>query len=194
MTKRLIIADDETLVRQDLKEDLERLGYTVVRDVPDGTSAINAAREIHPDAVIMDIRMPGVDGVSAAEVLTRERVAPVVLVTGYPDPQVIERARDVGVVSYLTKPWRDEDLQAAVELGCARFQEFRDLEDKVTSLEDQLATRRVVERAKGILMEQYGLSENDAYQRIRRLSMNTRKTMREVADAIILTTELQGNG
>jgi len=190
MPTRLILAEDDTVIRMDLKEELQRQGYLVVGDVGDGESAVNLARELRPDLVVMDIRMPQMDGITAAEILTRENVAPVLLLTAYSDTELIERARNAGVVHYVTKPWRQSDLQPAIEIALSRFREYRSLEGKVKNLEDQLATRKVVERAKGVLMEKYKLSEQEAFRRIQKLSMNNRKSMREVADAILLAEEL----
>jgi response regulator NasT len=191
MPTRIIIAEDETFIRMDLKEELQKQGYLVVGDVGDGLSAVNLARELRPDLVVMDIRMPEMDGISAAEVLTREKIAPVVLLTAFSDDELIDRARNAGVVHYVTKPWRQSDLKPAIEIALNRFQEFRSMESKVKDLEDHLATRKVVEKAKGVLMEKYHISEADAFKRIQRASMNNRKPMKDVAEAILLAEELQ---
>ncbi|HEX8994466.1 MAG TPA: response regulator [Ktedonobacterales bacterium] len=190
MPTRIIIAEDDSVIRMDLREELQRQGYLVVGDVGDGQSAINLARELRPDLVIMDIRMPELDGIEAARVLTNERLAPVVLLTAFSDDELIERAREAGVVNYVTKPWRQSDLKPAIEIALARFQEFREMESQVKTLEDQLTTRKVVEKAKGVLMEKYKLTEQEAFRRIQKLSMNNRKSMREVAEAILLAEEL----
>lgn len=192
MTTRIIIAEDETVVRMDLREELQSQGYVVVGDVGDGESAINLTRELRPDLVLMDIRMPVMDGIVAARTLTAERLAPVVLLTGFSDDELIEGAREAGVVAYITKPWKASDLKPAIEIALARFQEFRALESQVKTLEDQLATRKVVEKAKGVLMTKLNLSEQEAFRRIQKLSMNNRKSMREVAEAILLAEELGG--
>lgn len=183
---RVVIADDESLLRMDLQETLTELGYLVVGQVGDGQSAINMARELEPDVVVMDIKMPGVDGIEAAKILTEERIAPVVLLTAYSQKDLIERARDAGVVGYLIKPFREADLSPAIELALARFEEFRALEKEVENLNEALETRKKVERAKGILMEKHGMNEHDAFRKIQKMSMNTRKPMKEVAEAIIL--------
>jgi AmiR/NasT family two-component response regulator len=183
---RLIIADDESLVRTDLREALTELGYLVVGEVGDGQSAVNMARELEPDVVVMDIKMPGLDGIDAARILTREKIAPVVLLTAYSQSDLIERATEAGVVGYLVKPFRETDLPPAIELAKARFGEFRALEEEVDNLAEALETRKKVERAKGILMDQQGLSESEAFRRIQKMSMNTRRPMKEVAEAIIL--------
>ena len=190
MPTRIILAEDDAVIRMDLKEELERQGYLVVGQVGDGQSAVNLARELRPDLVIMDFRMPELDGIAAAEILTREKIAPVVLLTAYSEEDLIERARAAGVVHYVTKPWRQSDLKPAIEIALSRFQEFRTIEAKVKDLEETLATRKVVERAKGVLMDKYKLTEQEAFRRIQKLSMNNRKSMREVAEAILLTEEL----
>jgi two-component system, response regulator PdtaR len=190
MPTRIIIAEDDAVIRLDLKEELERQGYLVVGQVGDGQSAVNLARELRPDLVVMDIRMPELDGIAAAEILTREKLAPVILVTAYSEDDLIERARNAGVVHYVTKPWRQSDLKAAIEIALSRFQEFRTIESKVKDLEEALATRKVVERAKGVLMQKYSLTEQEAFRRIQKLSMNNRKSMKDVAEAILLTEEL----
>jgi response regulator NasT len=182
----VIIADDESLVRVDLREALTELGYLVVREVGDGQSAVNMARELKPDVVVMDIKMPGIDGIEAARVLTQERLAPVVLLTAYSQRELIERAKEAGVVGYLVKPFRETDLAPAIELALARFAEFRALEDEVGNLQEALETRKKVEKAKGILMDKQGMSEAEAFRKIQKMSMNTRRPMKEVAEAIIL--------
>jgi two-component system, response regulator PdtaR len=192
MSTRLILAEDETVIRMDLKEELQRQGYLVVGDVGDGESAVNLARELRPDLMVMDIRMPEMDGIAAAEILTREKIAPVVLLTAFSDDELIERARNAGVVTYLTKPWRSSDLKPAIEIALSRFQEFRSMEGRVKDLEDHLATRKVVEKAKGVLMTKHGITEQEAFRRIQKASMNNRKSMREIAEAILLAEELQG--
>jgi len=183
---RLIIADDESLVRTDLREALTELGYLVIGEVGDGQSAVNMARELEPDVVVMDIKMPGLDGIDAARILTQEKIAPVVLLTAYSQSDLIERATEAGVVGYLVKPFRETDLPPAIELAKARFAEFRALEKEVDNLAEALETRKKVERAKGILMDQHGLTESEAFRKIQKMSMNTRRPMKEVAEAIIL--------
>lgn len=183
---RVIVADDESLVRADLREALTELGYLVVGEVGDGQSTVNMARELDPDVVVMDIKMPGMDGIEAARVLTQERIAPVVLLTAYSQKDLIERAKEAGVVGYLVKPFRETDLAPAIELALARFAEFRALQDEVGNLTEALETRKKVERAKGILMDTQGMTEAEAFRKIQKMSMNTRKPMKEVAEAIIL--------
>jgi AmiR/NasT family two-component response regulator len=183
---RVIIADDESIIRMDLREMLTNLGYLVIGEVGDGRSAVNLARELRPDVVVMDIKMPDMDGIDAAKVLTEERVAPVLLLTAYSQQELIERAKDAGVVGYLVKPFRESDLAPAIEVAVARFAEFRALEKEVGDLKLALETRKLVDRAKGILMDSQGITEADAFRKIQKMSMNTRKAMKEVAEAIIL--------
>jgi response regulator NasT len=174
------------LVRTDLREALTEQGYLVVGEVGDGQSAVSMARELDPDVVLMDIKMPGLDGIEAAQILTQEKIAPVVLLTAYSQRDLIERAKEAGVVGYLVKPFRESDLAPAIELALARFAEFRALEAEVDNLTEALETRKKVEQAKGILMEKQGMTEAEAFRKIQKMSMNTRKPMKEVAEAIIL--------
>lgn len=187
---RIIIADDESLIRLDLREMLTQLGYEVIAEAGDGNTALELARKLQPDLLVMDIKMPGVDGIAAAEILTRERIAPVVLVTAYSDQGLVDRAKEAGVVGYVVKPFRETELMPVIELSLARFDEFRALEREVGDLKDALETRKLVERAKGVLMETHGLRESEAFHRIRKTSMDARKSMKEVAEAILLTHEM----
>jgi AmiR/NasT family two-component response regulator len=186
---RIVIADDSSVFAMDLREMLQNLGYLVVGEAGDGKSAVNLARELRPDVVLMDIRMPDMNGIDAAKILTEERVAPVVLLTAYSDRDLIQEARAAGVVGYLVKPVQEANLAPAIEIAMARFSEFRELEKDVDNLEEQLETRKLVDRAKGILMDTQGLTESAAFRRIQKMSMNTRKSMKEIAQAIILTFE-----
>ncbi|HST88987.1 MAG TPA: response regulator [Ktedonobacterales bacterium] len=190
MATRIILAEDDSVIRMDLKEELQRQGYLVVGEVGDGESAVNLTRELRPELVVMDIRMPEMDGITAAELLTREKLAPVVLLTAFSDEELIERARNAGVVHYVTKPWRSSDLKPAIEIALSRFGEFREMEGRVKDLEDHLATRKVVEKAKGVLMQKHGITEQEAFRRIQKASMNNRKSMKDVAEAILLAEEL----
>jgi two-component system, response regulator PdtaR len=187
---RIIIADDESLIRMDLREMLTNLGYLVVGEVADGRSAVNQARELRPDIIIMDIKMPDMDGIEAAKTLTEERIAPVVLLSAYSQRDLVQRAREAGVVAYLVKPYREEELAPAIEVALARFQEFKELEGQVTDLQTALETRKLVDRAKGILMDKQGLSEADAFRKIQKMSMDNRKPMKDVAEAIILAHQV----
>mgnify|MGYP001076048484 FL=1 len=183
---RVIIADDESLIRMDLREMLLNLDYLVVGEVGDGRSAVNLARELKPDVVIMDIKMPDMDGIDAAKILTEERISPVILLTAYSQKDLVERAKEAGVVGYMVKPFREDDLVPAIEVALARFKEFEALHKEVDDLQLALETRKLVDRAKGILMDSQGLSEAEAFRKIQKMSMNTRKPMKEVAEAIIL--------
>lgn len=189
--RRIIIADDESLIRLDLREMLSHLGYDVIGEAGDGRTAMELALKLRPDLVVMDIKMPDVDGITAAENLTRERIAPVVLLTAYSDQPLVERAKEAGVVGYVVKPFREAELMPVIELSLARFEEFRALESEVGGLKDALESRKIVERAKGVLMEVHGLRESEAFHRIRKTSMDARKSMREVAEAILLTHEME---
>ncbi len=188
---RIIIADDESLIRLDLREMLTHIGYDVIAEAGDGRSAVDLARRLRPDLLIMDIKMPDVDGIAAAEELTRDRIAPVVLLTAYSDQGLVERAREAGVVGYVVKPFREAELMPVIELSRARFDEFRTLEREVGDLKEALETRKLIERAKGVLMETHGLRESEAFHRIRKTSMDARKSMKEVAEAILLAYEME---
>lgn len=188
---RLVIADDESLIRMNLKETLVGLGYLVVGEAGDGVSAITLARQLQPDLMVMDIRMPKLDGIQAAEVLTQERIAPVLLLTAYNDRELVQRALDAGVVAYLVKPFREADLLPAIEVAIARFQELRSLDKQLGDLQEAMETRKIVERAKGLLMETQGLTEAEAFRRIQQLSMNTRKPMKEIAQALLLANQIE---
>ncbi len=187
---RIVIADDESLIRMDLREMLNSLGYLVVGEVGDGRSAVNAARELKPDILIMDIKMPDMDGIEAAKILTEEGIAPVVLLSAYSQSDLVERAREAGVIAYLVKPIRDTDLPPAIEIALARYREFMEVQKEINDLTEALETRKLVDRAKGILMDRQGLSEAEAFRKIQKMSMNNRKPMKEVAWAIILAHQV----
>ncbi|OQA39598.1 MAG: putative transcriptional regulatory protein pdtaR [Chloroflexi bacterium ADurb.Bin325] len=206
---RVIIADDESLIRMDLREMLTNLGYLVVGEVADGRSAVNQARELRPDVVIMDIKMPDMDGIDAARVLTEERVAPVVLLSAYSQRELVQRAersrsaaeRSAPVTMRalsrlaLVIPSRPNAIRMHVEAAMAaaalaRFAEFKDLQKQVNDLAEALETRKLVDRAKGILMDKQGLTEAEAFRKIQKMSMDNRKPMKEVAEAIILAHQV----
>ncbi len=187
---RIVVAEDETIIRMDLRERLENLGYQVVGDVSDGETALNLTRQARPDVVVMDIKMPVLDGISAAETLTNEGIAPVVLVTAFSDDGLVRKASDVGVMAYVMKPLRDNDLRPAIEVAVSRFREYKILSKEVADLAERLEARKVIERAKGLLMEKHGLSESDAFQRIQKLSMERRRTMKEIAEAVLLAEDV----
>ena len=186
---RVVVADDESIVRMDLREMLESLGYLVVGEAGDGESALHLSRELKPNIVVMDIKMPGMDGIEAGRILTEERIAPVLLLTAYSQQDLVERAKEAGVMAYIVKPFHEADLAPAIEVALQRWNEFRSLEKEVEDLKEALETRKLVDRAKGILMDSQGLSEADAFRRIQKTSMDQRKPMKEVAEAIVLAHE-----
>ena len=183
---RIIIADDEPIIRMDLRRMLENMGHVVIGEAGDGARAVEMTREMKPDIAILDIKMPELDGIDAAKVISTEGLAPVLLLTAYSQKDLVERAKDAGVFAYLVKPFKETDLMPNIDIAIARFEEFMELEKEVSDLENKLDTRKAVDRAKGILMDQYGLKEQDAFRRIQVQSMNTRKSMREIAEAIII--------
>jgi AmiR/NasT family two-component response regulator len=187
---RIVIADDEPIIRMDLRRTLENMGHVVTGEAGDGKQAVEMTRDSKPDVVILDIKMPGMDGIDAAKLISTEAIAPVLLLTAYSQKDLVERARDAGVFAYLVKPFKETDLMPAIEIAIARFDEFLEIEKEAAELEDKLETRKAVDRAKGILMDQYGLKEQDAFRRIQLQSMNTRKSMREIAEAIILANSV----
>lgn len=183
---RIVIADDEPIIRLDLKSMLEGVGYEVVAEVGDGLKAVEAARTLRPDVIILDIKMPEMDGIDAAKIISEEKIAPALLLTAYSQVDLVNRAKEAGVFSYLVKPFKEADLLPAIEIAISRWEEFLELEKQARDFEDKLETRKSVDRAKGILMDQYGLKEQEAFRRIQVQSMNTRKSMREIAEAIII--------
>ncbi len=186
---RILVAEDEVISRLDLKEMLSNLGYDVVAEAGDGVSAVNLSRELRPDLVIMDIKMPELDGISAARTLAEERIAPVLLLTAYSDREFVDSAVDAGVMGYLVKPFAEAELQPSIEVALKRWREMRQLHRELSQTNEILETRKLVERAKGVLMDGQNLKEAEAFRRIQRLSMNSRKSMREVAEAILLAHE-----
>jgi len=186
---RILIAEDEVISRMDLREMLENLGYAVVGEAGDGVAAVNLARELRPDLVLMDIKMPELDGIAAAGALVEERLVPVLLLTAYSDREFVDRAVDAGVMGYLVKPFAEAQLKPAIEVALERWREVRQIQTDLSQTQETLETRKLVERAKGVLMDSQNLKEAEAFRRIQRLSMNSRKTMREVAEAILLAHE-----
>jgi len=186
---RILLAEDEVISRMDLREMLENLGYIVIGEAGDGVAAVNLARTLKPDLVLMDIKMPELDGISAAETLSHERVTPVLLLTAYSDKEFVDRAVDAGVMGYLVKPFAEAQLKPAIEVALERWREVRQIQQDLSQTQETLETRKLVERAKGVLMDSQSLKEAEAFRRIQRLSMNSRKSMREVAEAILLAHE-----
>ncbi len=183
--RTVVIAEDETLIRMDLAEMLVEEGYAVVGQAGDGAKAIELVEQLRPDLVILDVKMPVLDGIAAAEAIAGQRIAPVVMLTAFSQRDLVERARDAGAMSYLVKPFTQSDLVPAIEMAVSRFAEIAELEAQVTDLEDRLETRKVVERAKSILQDQLSLSEPDAFRWIQKTAMDLRMSMRQVAEGVV---------
>ena len=183
--RTVVVAEDEALIRLDVVEMLRESGYSVVGEAGDGQQAVDLAREHSPDLVVMDIKMPVLDGISAAEQIARERIAPVVLLTAFSQRELVERARDAGAMAYVVKPFTSADLLPALEIAVSRHTEIKALEAEVADLADRFETRKLVDRAKGLLQAKYGLTEPEAFRWIQKTSMDKRLTMRDVASAVI---------
>jgi AmiR/NasT family two-component response regulator len=183
--RRVVIAEDEALIRLDLKEMLEEDGYQVVGEAGDGESAVRLTAEHVPDLVILDVKMPILDGISAAERIAADRIAPVVILTAFSQRELVERASEAGAMAYLVKPFTKADLVPAIEMAVSRFQEIKSLEAEVSTLEERLETRKAVDRAKGLLQAARGWSEPEAFRFIQKTSMDRRMTMRAVAEAVV---------
>jgi AmiR/NasT family two-component response regulator len=182
---RIVVAEDEALIRLDLAEMLGELGYDVVGQASDGEQAVALVNEHKPDVVIMDVKMPVLDGLSAAEQIGKERIAPVIMLTAFSQKELVERARDAGVMAYIVKPFTQADLAPAVDIATSRWAEVKALESEIADLGERLETRKAVDRAKGILMTRLKLSEADAFRWIQKTAMDRRLGMREVAEAVI---------
>jgi len=182
---RALVVEDEALIRLDIVETLTDAGIEVVGEAGDGEEAIEKAKELEPDVVVMDVKMPGMDGITAAEQILANRTCAVVMLTAFSQGELVERARDAGAMAYVVKPFTPADLIPAVEIAVSRFQEIVSLESEVADLTDQFETRNQVERAKGLLLSKMGLTEPEAFRWIQKTSMDRRLTMREVADAVI---------
>lgn len=185
MTIRVVIAEDEAIIRLDLKESLEEEGYEVVGEAGRGDQAIELARELRPDLAILDIKMPGVDGLTAARTIAAERLCAVLMLTAFSQREIIEEARDAGALAYLVKPFQKNDLIPAIEVAIGRFRELQQLDNEVDALGEQLETRKVIDRAKGILIDECSMREQDAFTFIQRTAMSERSRMRDVAERII---------
>ena len=183
--KRVVIAEDEALIRLDLKEMLIEEGYDVVGEAGDGQVAIELAEELRPDLVVLDVKMPRLDGIAAAERIAAARIAPVVILTAFSQRELVERARDAGAMAYLVKPFTQAELVPAVEMAMSRFAEIRLLEGEVADLGERLETRKAVDRAKAALQQQLGLSEPEAFRWIQKTAMDLRLSMRQVADGVL---------
>jgi AmiR/NasT family two-component response regulator len=182
---RVVIAEDEAIIRLDLKEILEEEGYEVVGETGRGDEAVELVRRHHPDLAILDIKMPGMDGLTAAKAISGERLAAVLILTAFSQRDLIDQARDAGALAYMVKPFQKSELLPAIEIALGRYQEMKALAQEVKSLEEQLETRRLVERAKGLLMDEREMKEVDAFNWIQKSAMRERVTMREIARRII---------
>jgi two-component system, response regulator PdtaR len=184
---RLLIAEDETIIRLDLRELLERAGFEICAEARDGQEAVDLARSELPDLAIMDVRMPHLDGIEAARRILDERPIPIVMLTAYGQEELVARAVEAGVFGYLVKPFREQDLLPAIETARARFAELQEVRDEAESLAEALLARKAIERAKGLLMAREGMSEQDAFARLRRASMISGKPLKVVAEALVAT-------
>jgi len=182
---RVVIAEDEAIIRLDLKETLQEEGYDVVGETGRGDEAVELVRQLEPDLAILDIKMPGLDGLSAAREISGEKKSAVLILTAFSQRDLIEQARDAGALAYLVKPFQRSELIPAVEIALGRHREMRTLHDQTQSLEDQLETRKLVDRAKGILMDSHGLNENDAFDWIQKAAMNNRVKAKDIAEQVI---------
>jgi response regulator NasT len=187
---RILIAEDDSLVALDLAEQLESLGHTVVGSAATGRQAVRLARKLRPDLITMDIKMPEQDGLAAAREITAERPVPIIVLTGHGETELVEEADDVGILAYLIKPVDPRELAAALRIATSRFQEFQDLHRQVSDLQEALETRKLVERAKGILMTRKNLSEAEAYAQMRQASQDQNKRLADIARAIIAADSL----
>ena len=191
MTMRILVAEDETIIRLDLRGLLERAGYEVVAEARDGEEAIELARAHRPDLALMDVKMPRLDGIEAARRMLEERPIPIVMLTAFDQRELVERAAEAGVYGYLVKPFREQDVVPAIELAKARYEELVALRADADSLSQALADRKVIERAKGLLMEREKLTEADAFARLRKASQVSGRPLRVIADAVIATFDAQ---
>ena len=188
-TKRVLVAEDEAIIRLDLAEMLGEAGYEVVGQAGDGEQAVAMALDLKPDIVIMDVKMPVMDGITAAEQIGKERICPVVMLTAFSQTELVERARDAGVMAYVVKPFTASDVTPALDIALSRWGELKALEAEVADLGDRLETRKAVDRAKGVLMTKLKISEADAFRWIQKTAMDRRMGMREVADAVVAGME-----
>jgi response regulator NasT len=182
---RVVVAEDEALIRLDLVEMLTEAGYEVVGQAGDGEAAISITEKEKPDLVVMDVKMPKLDGISAAERIANQRIAPVVILTAFSQRDLVERARDAGAMAYLTKPFTIEDLMPAIELAVSRFQEIKQLDAEVSDLQEQLKARKLIEKAKGILMKNLKISEPEAFKWMQKTAMDKRRSMTDVAQLVM---------
>ncbi|WP_240759094.1 ANTAR domain-containing response regulator [Phytoactinopolyspora endophytica] len=189
--RRVLVAEDESLIRLDLIEMLKEEGYDVVAEAADGETAVRLTEEHRPDLVVMDVKMPVLDGISAAERIAAQRIAPVLFLTAFSQRDLVERAREAGGMAYLVKPFSKSDLVPAIEMALSRHEEITQLEKEVADLGERLETRKLVDRAKGILQSQFGLSEPDAFRWIQKAAMDKRTSMRSVAQVVLSESEME---
>lgn len=182
---RVLIAEDEALIRLDLKEMLLEEGFDVVAEVADGASAVRLTRELRPDLVILDVKMPVMDGIAAAEEIAKERLSAILILTAFSQRDLVEKARRAGAMAYLVKPFQKHDLLPAVEIAAGRFREMSGLEAEVDNLQDRLEVRKLVDKAKGLLMDNESMSESESFRFIQKQAMERRQTMKQVAQAVI---------
>lgn len=187
--KRILVAEDEAIIRIDLAEMLGEAGYDVVGQASNGEQAVELATELRPDLVIMDVKMPVLDGISAAEQIGKERICPVVMLTAFSQTELVERARDAGVMAYIVKPFTATDVVPAIDIALSRWGELKTLENEVADLGERLETRKAVDRAKGVLMSKLKISESEAFRWIQKTAMDRRMGMKEVADAVVAGME-----
>lgn len=185
MTIRVVIAEDEAIIRMDLRETLEEEGYEVVGETGRGDQAVELVRALQPDLAILDIKMPGLDGLEAARIINAEKICGVLVLTAFSQREVVEQARDAGALAYLVKPFQKSDLIPAIEVAIGRFRELRVLTGEIDALGEQLATRKTIDRAKGILMDECDMREHDAFTFLQRTAMSERSRMRDVAERVI---------
>ena len=190
-TMRILIAEDETIIRLDLRELLEQAGFEVCAEAWDGEEAVTLARTVEPDLALLDVKMPKLDGIEAARRILDERPIPIVMVTAYGEDELVSRAVEAGVFGYLVKPFRESDLLPAIATARARHEELRALREEASSLSEALAARKAIERAKGLLMEREGLSEQDAFARLRKASQISGRPLKVVAEALIATLDVK---
>jgi two-component system, response regulator PdtaR len=183
--RRVVLAEDEALIRLDLKEMLEEEGYEVVGEAGDGEAAVSLAEQHRPDLVILDVQMPVLDGIAAAERIASARLAPVVILTAFSQRDLVERARQAGAMAYLVKPFQKKDLLPTIEMATSRFSEIVSLEAEVTDLQGRLDARKIIERAKGVLQSEHGMSEPDAFRWIQKRAMDERQSMRALAERVL---------
>ncbi len=183
--RTVVVAEDESLIRIDVVETLTDNGYTVVGEAADGEAAVALARQHRPDLVVMDVKMPLMDGITAAEILAKEKIAPVVLLTAFSQRELVERASEAGALAYVVKPFTPNDLIPAIEIALSRYQQISALEDEIADIAERLETRKILDRAKGILNDTMGLTEPEAFRWIQKASMDRRLSMREVAQTVV---------